>query len=130
MHIIKSVIERDIAGSQDPQQRISYDLHANDQGAIFGSSGISARDQSVTDSLDWELNVCYEFGDENYVISKNGQLVQDNDVWTPTVIQKRARIAAPRLELPKYTKDPRLEDVPKLERVKQEPRGSGFHSHY
>ena len=132
VHILKQVIERDVSNTQ-PLAGHSweyYTLQNNDQGARFQSTGATANDQSITDSLDWSLNVLYEFGNDRYIVSKNGQLVQDNDTWTPTVIQKRSRVSAERLELPeKIKEDPRL-SMPKLERVKEEPRGAGFYSHY
>ena len=96
----------------------------------MASSGQSTKDKAITDSLEFSLNVLYEFGNEKYIISKNGQLVQDNDVWTPTVVQKRARVAAERLELPDFTQDPRLKRaLPEVQR-QQVPRADGFHSNY
>ena len=133
VHIVKQVIERNVSNTQPLAGHAweYYTLRDNDQGAIFQSTGAAANDQSITDSLDWSLNVLYEFGNDRYIVSKNGQLVQDNDTWTPTVIQKRSRVSAERLELPeKIAQDPRLSrGRPRLERV-QEPRASGFHSHY
>ena len=133
VHIVRQVIERNVAGTQvgGGVQYTYYDLRDNDQGAIMASSGQSTKDKAITDSLEFSLNVLYEFGNEKYIISKNGQLVQDNDVWTPTVVQKRARrVAAERLELPDFTKDPRLQRaLPEVQR-QQVPRADGFHNNY
>ncbi len=132
VHIVRQVIERNVAGSQEGGgvQYTYYDLRDNNQGAIMASSGQSTKDKAITDSLEFSLNVLYEFGNEKYIVSKNGQLVQDNDVWTPTVVQKRARVAAERLELPDFTQDPRLKRaLPEVQR-QQVPRADGFHNNY
>ena len=86
----------------------------------------------ITDDLEFSLNVLYEMGNDKYIVSKNGQMIQDNDTWTPTVQQERARVAS-QAELPeRFTQDPRLKHaIPDLKRLRiSEPRASGFHSHY
>ena len=132
VHIVRQVIERNVAGTQEGggTQFPYYDLRDNNQGAIMASSGQSTKDKAITDSLEFSLNVLYEFGNEKYIVSKNGQLVQDNDVWTPTVVQKRARVAAERLELPDFTKDPRLQRALPEVQKQQVPRADGFHNNY
>jgi hypothetical protein len=135
---LKQVIERDVAGTQTRlgTAGTSYTIVANangdrdDMGAKFQIAGTVVSDQSITDDLNFSLNILYEMGNDRYIVSKNGQMIQDNDVWTPTVVQKRSRVSAENDTLPTFSKDPRLHGVPTLERVKSEPKASGFHSHY
>ena len=102
----------------------------DDRGAIFQIAGEQTGDKTVTDSLEFSLNVLYEMGNDKYIVSKNGHMVQDNDVRTPTVEHKRGRVANS-AQAPEFTQDPRLKRaIPRQERIKEEPRASGFHSHY
>jgi len=139
IHVLKQVMERNVAetqlraGAQVTDYRIKYDAQGNrdDRGAAMEITGIDVEDVTIANELEFSLNVLYEMGNDKYIVSKNGQMIQDNDTWTPTVQQKRARIAS-QAEIPeRFTQDPRLKRaMPKLERVKAEPRASGFHSHY
>ena len=129
VHVVKTVVKRGAAGTA--LVGANYTRQNDNRGIMFESKAARAGDQSVTDALDWELNVLYEFGNEKYIVSKQGPLIQDSSEWTPTVVQKRARTAPDVLRLPaSIPRDPRLQGIPKLERVKSEPRASGFHSHY
>jgi hypothetical protein len=146
VHILKHVIERDVADTitRHPAQDIHYSIRGDAQGALddrgaimqYGGGDVMYSKPEITNDLEFSLNVLYEMGNDKYIVSKNGQMLQDNDVWTPTVLQKRARVAS-QAEIPeRFTRDPRLERaMPKLEKVKKEPRSfavrdSGFHSHY
>ena len=139
VHILQQVIERDIAetqlipGAQVTDYRICATAAGDrdDRGALMQTASHAQGNTEITDSLEFSLNVLYEMGNDKYIVSKNGQMIQDNDTWTPTVQQKRARVAS-QAEIPeRFTQDPRLRRaMPKLERVKSEPKASGFHSHY
>ena len=131
VHVVKTVVKRGAANTTVASNTV-FLINNDKRGAEFESGAPrSTGNQSVTDKLDWELNVLYEFGNEKYIVSKQGPLIQDSSEWTPTVVQKRARTSPDPLRLPQsIPRDPRLQGMPKLERVKAEPRASGFHSHY
>ena len=107
------MIERDVAETQTRDQSQYYTIAANqagsrdDRGAQMDIAGSSIPDQRVTDSLEFSLNVLYEMGNDRYIVSKNGQMIQDNDVWTPTVVQQKSRVSAYNDKLPPFSKDPK-----------------------